>query len=138
MEYAVHRTSAGTVDGAVRRLGEELAKRGFGILADLRVDRILREKVGAEIAPLAILDVCSPRFAQRALADDPQAALVLPCKIVVAKEPAGVRLSLVRPTAAIAPVGPSSEMRALAEEAESLLREAVDAAAASGPAPVRP
>ncbi len=138
MEYAVHRTSEGTVDEAVQRLGAELAGRGFGILADLRVDRILREKAGAEIAPLAIRDVCSPRFAHRALASDPAAALVLPCKIVVALQASGVRLSLVRPTAAIAPVGPSADMRALAEEAESLLRAALDAAAAGGPARVSP
>ena len=138
MEYAIHRTCGGTVEEAVQRLGAELSGRGFGILADLRVDRILREKVGAEIAPLAILDVCSPRFAQRALASDPAAALVLPCKIVVAQEPSGVRLSLVRPTAAIAPVGPSADMRLLAEEAESLLRAAVDAAAAGGTARARP
>ena len=110
------------------RLGSELQARGFGTLADLRVHQILKEKIGVERPPMAILEVCSPRYADRALTIEPESALFLPCKIVVRAEGAGARVELLRPRPLMAVFQAPPDLLRVAEEVEPLLVAAVDAA----------
>lgn len=118
---------AGTVDEAVPMLEKELRARGFGVLANLRVHDILREKIGSTIEPVVLLDVCSPRHAERALAASRDSALLLPCKVVVSREQGRTRIALLRPTKAIATMLPEPSLVPLAEEVESLIGQAIDA-----------
>jgi uncharacterized protein (DUF302 family) len=117
-----------SVEEAVRRLGEELGRRGFGILATLPVHQILKDKIGKEIPTLVILEVCSPAYAYRALEASRDTSLLLPCKIVVSLEKQGTRLALQRPTVVLSAFHPLPALRSLGEEVESKLREALDAA----------
>ncbi|EQD78048.1 protein containing DUF302, partial [mine drainage metagenome] len=86
IDLGLQRESPWDEPTTLEKLTQALQARGFGILATLRVHDILKEKTGTEIAPLVILDVCAPRYALRALTLDRGSALVLPCKIVVARE----------------------------------------------------
>ncbi len=128
-KLAYSRLVAGSVTEAAERLGAELRGRGFGVLASFPIHEILREKVGAEIEPLVILEVCSPRDAQRALAVSREASLLLPCKIVVGRESGATRVSLQRPTVAVRSLMPGEALERLSEDVERSLRESVDAVA---------
>jgi uncharacterized protein (DUF302 family) len=110
----------------IERLAGSLKARGFGILATLRVHEILKEKLGSDIPALVILDVCSPRFAARALAIDRRSALVLPCKIVVAREAGRCRVLLQRPTVVIERLLPEPAFESLGAEVEQELVAAID------------
>lgn len=127
ISYAVR--PGGTVDEAVARLEQELKSRGFGILANLRVHDLLKEKIGAAIEPVVLLDVCSPRMADKALKASRDVALLLPCKIVVSREEGHTRVALLRPTSAMGLMSPPPALLALAEEVETQLIQAVDATA---------
>ena len=111
------------------RLEPALKTRGFGILANLDVARQLREKLGTSQEDLVILDVCSPRHAHRILAVHPEAAWLLPCKIVLSRHAGRTRIDLPRPTELIGLLHPPSGLRGIAWEVEQLLMEAVDEAA---------
>ncbi len=117
------------------RLEPALKTRGFGILANLDVARQLREKLGTSQEDLVILDVCSPRHAHRILAVHPEAAWLLPCKIVLSRHAGRTRIDFPRPTELIGLLHPPSGLRGIAWEVEQLLMEAVDEAAGGSTPP---
>lgn len=121
---------AGSPDAAVAALGPSLQRHGFGILATLAVDAILREKIQAEIDPLTILEVCSPHHAHRALVAAPASALLLPCKIVVRWRSGGTEVTLLRPESTIGLLLDEPALRPIAAEVEVGLRAVLDEIAA--------
>ncbi len=121
---------AGSAEEAAAALGPSLTRRGFGILATIRVDAVLREKIHEEIDPLLILEVCSPRHAHRALTAAPDVALLLPCKIVVRRRAGATEVALLRPEATIGVLLDRPALRPIAEEVEAALSAALDEVAA--------
>lgn len=128
-DFVYRREVPEDLSGILHRLEPALKTRGFGILANLDVARQLREKLGTSQEDLVILDVCSPRHAHRILAVHPEAAWLLPCKIVLSHHEGRTRIDLPRPTELIGVLNPPSGLRGIAWEVEQLLMEAVDEAA---------
>lgn len=81
-------------DEALEKVTAALKTEGFGILTRIDVRVTLKEKIGAEFRPYAILGACNPPLAHRALARDARAGLMLPCTVTV--ESSGERSSVVR------------------------------------------
>ena len=76
-------TTALSYDGAVERARALLKAEGFGVLCEIDVAKTLREKIGADFPPYLILGACNPQFAHRALQEEPQLGLLLPCNLVI-------------------------------------------------------
>jgi len=137
-ELAYRRPFSGTVEEAVDRLTGELRSRGFGVLGTIPVHQLLKEKLGREVDPLVILDVCSPAHAHRALTASRDVALLLPCKLVVSREGGETRIALQRPTVALRAFFTQPELEQLGAEVEQALADAVDAASRERSSPARP
>ena len=127
-ELAYVRETTEPVDRAVESVSAELKKRGFGVLASLPVHAILKERIGVAIEPMVILEVCSPRHAERALAESRDAGLLLPCKVVVSREGGRTRMTVARPKVLLGAFLPIPSLQPLGVEVDDLLRAAVDAA----------
>jgi uncharacterized protein (DUF302 family) len=130
---AYTRDSPEDFEVAIKHLEAELKSRGFGVLANLRVHDIMKEKIGVIREPLTILEVCSPKYADVALSASRDISLLLPCKIVVRKEGDRTRIDLLKPMTVIEHLMPLPGLRPLGEEVEHLLEEAVDASVRSDP-----
>ncbi len=113
-----------TVPETVQNLTEELSRRGFGLLSNIDVRKIIKEKLGEEMESYVILDVCSPKHAKRALDAHKEVGLILPCKITVFEDKGKVWISLYKPTEAIAVLG-FEDLKPLAEEVERELSQAM-------------
>lgn len=109
---------------AIPRVKEALKAEGFGVLTEIDVRRTLREKLGAEMDPYIILGACNPSLAHRALEQEPDIGLLLPCNVVVRSLGQGSRVEVADPQAVLGIVG-NKELNAVAEEAQKRLQRVV-------------
>lgn len=109
---------------ARKRVEEKAPLEGFRVLHVHDVQATLRDK-GFEIGPTAIVEVCNAGLASEALWLDPNAALLLPCKVVVQENGGRVTVSTFLPEVLVE----SPEMKSLAEKVGVKLISLVDTAA---------
>ncbi|MCZ2860631.1 DUF302 domain-containing protein [Blastococcus sp. VKM Ac-2987] len=111
---------------AVARTREALAAQGFGILTEIDVAATMRAKLDVEVPPQAILGACNPPLAHRGLTVEPDLGLLLPCNVVVRALDGGrARVSAIDPGVLVETTG-NADLAAVAEEARSRLRAAVE------------
>lgn len=112
-------------DEAERRITEELAKVGFGILTEIDVQATMKKKLGVEMPRYRILGACNPQFALRAIAAEPAIGALLPCNAVVRQDAAGaVHVELMDPNAVLRLVD-KPEVAAVAAEVRQRLEQAL-------------
>lgn len=103
---------------------DALRAEGFGVLTEIDVAAVFREKLGVERTPLKILGACSPRFAHDALERDANAALVLPCNVALeALDDETTRVSIADPASMM----PASDLAELTQDARARLARVVAA-----------
>jgi uncharacterized protein (DUF302 family) len=104
-----------------------LGAHGFGVLTEIDVAATLKAKLDVDRPPLKILGACNPTFAHRALELDASTSLVLPCNVVLSPAPdGGTHVRAIDPRALM----PGEEFSALAEDAATGLRQALEEAGA--------
>ncbi len=109
---------------AVPRVKEALKTEGFGVLTEIDVRRTMHEKLGIEMEPYTILGACNPPLAHRALEQEPDIGLLLPCNVVVRAEGKESRVEVADPQAMLGIVG-NEELNAVADEAKRRLQRVV-------------
>jgi len=108
---------------AIEVVTEALKEKGFGVLTHIDVKTTLKEKIGEDFRPYAILGACNPKLAHRALKSDPRSGLLLPCNVTVEERENGVLISIIDPETMLAAgdLASNPDVRAVAGEARSLL-----------------
>ena len=124
--YALTRTVALTWEEADRRIREELAKQGFGVLTEIDVSATLKKKLDVDLPRYEILGACAPPMAYRALQTDPAIGLLLPCNVVVreAGEEGMTIVEAIDPVVQMEVTG-NAELASLAGEVRARLERAL-------------
>ncbi len=117
---------------ALERTRAALKEQGFGVLTEIDVKKTMKEKLGVDFRPYAILGACNPPLAHRALSADLGIGLLLPCNVVVYDNGDGTSsVEAMDPEAALGIVGDDTAIAAVAGEAKEKLRAAIDSLAQS-------
>ena len=111
------------ITGAEAALRAALAEHGFGVLTEIDIAATFKAKLDIDRPPLKILGACNPYLAHQALETDPDAALVLPCNVVLEATDHGTAISAADPTEIIT----NPDLSALADDAADKLRAALAA-----------
>lgn len=114
---------------AVERTRKALADQGFGVVSEIDVAAVLKDKLGVDHHPYLILGACNPGFARTAVESEPAIGVLLPCNVVVrATEGDEVVVDFMDPAVMIGLVG-EKRVHEIAEDVRARLEMARDAVA---------
>ncbi len=86
-------------EDAIERVTAALKTEGFGVLTRIDIRATMKEKIDEDFRPYVILGACNPRFAHRALTNEPLVGVLLPCNVTVEEHEGGALVSIVNPDA---------------------------------------
>jgi len=72
-----------SVDEIRPKVEEELKKVGFGVLTEINIQKVMKEKLDKDYLPHVILGACSPVYADKILSVDPSISTLLPCNVTL-------------------------------------------------------
>ncbi len=124
--YALLRTVDLSYEEADRRIREELAREGFGILSEIDVKATLKKKLDLDFPPYEILGACNPHLAHQALTAEPDVGLLLPCNVVVRRTDEDRTVVEIMDPIAVLGIAGNEELRPLGDEALERLERALD------------
>ncbi|WP_245610373.1 DUF302 domain-containing protein [Thermococcus celericrescens] len=124
-EYAYVREVETGFDETVEKVKEELKKEGFGVLSEIRVDRLFKEKLDLDMEPYVILGACNPNYSSELIGIDLNSGAFLPCNLMVYVKEGKTYVSLLPPTVAMGVTG-NGELLEVAGKVEEILKGVVD------------
>ena len=86
MQYGMSKTIDLPFDKAITRVTEALKEQEFGVLTTIDVKETMKKKLDVDFKRYVILGACNPPFAYKALQEEDQIGLLLPCNVVVYEE----------------------------------------------------
>lgn len=108
-------------DKALERVREALMAQQFGIVSEVDVQAVFKQKIQKDIPPYRILGACSPRMAERVLKAEPNAGALLPCNLVVREVSERSTVVGFMDPVAVMGLSASAEVNAVAAEAKDKL-----------------
>ena len=126
MDYGYKRVINNTFEETEKNLRESLMEHGFGVITEIDVTNIFKQKLNKDFKKYKILGACEPHIAHSALSMDEQIGLLLPCNLVIWENNESVTtIATIDPRAQLSIAG-ISELMEHAEEINLKLKAAVD------------
>jgi len=128
LAYGFKKTLAATVDQADARVREELKKEGFGVLTEIDVKSTLKQKLDVDFRPYRILGACNPPLAHRAMSEEVDIGLLLPCNVIVyAGDEEGTAVVAILDPVKQLGVSGRADLGPLAEDVRARMKRVLDA-----------
>jgi uncharacterized protein (DUF302 family) len=89
MSYALIKKVSTPYEKTIVLAKEALQGQGFGVLSEIDIAATLKKRLGIDTPRTLILGACNPNFANRALTQERNVSVFLPCNVVVRETPGG-------------------------------------------------
>ena len=97
MQYGFSKTIDLPYEQAIEKVTAELKKEGFGVLTSIDVKETLKQKINVDFKKYTILGACNPPIAHKALQEEEDLGLLLPCNVIVYEKDNKTRISIFDP-----------------------------------------
>jgi uncharacterized protein (DUF302 family) len=126
--YGIEKRLPIDYDEAVEKVTATLKAEGFGVLTTIDVKATLKAKLGADFKRYVILGACNPPLAYKALTEENDVGLLLPCNVVVYEGEGGQGsvVAAIDPEALLSVTG-RDDLKPMAREVKARLARAIDA-----------
>lgn len=112
------------IDDAIETLKNVLKKHHLGIISDVNVSSIVKNKLNQNMPAYRILGACNPGMAKTMIDDLPEAGVLLPCTIV-AREVAGNTVVDFMDPVCVLGIANNETLNRVAQDAEEKLKAAI-------------
>jgi uncharacterized protein (DUF302 family) len=110
-------------DAAVEKVRECLMAEHLGVVSDVDVQAIFKNKMQKDIPAYHVFGACNPKLAERVITGEPNAGVLLPCNFVMREVgPTSTVVSFMDPVAVLA-LTETDEPKAVAAEAREMLEK---------------
>ena len=123
--YGIQKQITASFEETVAKVKEALAKEGFGVLTEIDVSQTFKKKLNVTFSRYVILGACNPQSAYKALQEEKEIGLLLPCNVVVYEDIDKVVVSAIRPTIAMQMIE-NSNIEKLAVDVEQKLQKVLE------------
>lgn len=113
-------------DQAVQRTTEALKAQGFGVLTQIDVQAVMKQKLNADFRRYVILGACNPPFAHRSLSANPDVGLLLPCNVTVYEDGADSVVTAIDPVEMLGAFKGDRTLHDIAIEVRDKLQRVID------------
>lgn len=124
-EYGYSRTLDVSYSEAVDRAREALKAEGFGVLCEIDIKEKMKEKLGVNFRNYVILGACNPALAYRALQEEINIGLLLPCNVIVYEQNGRSVVSAVDAARMLSVVG-NPKLESTASQVNEKLHRVID------------
>ena len=126
MNYHFSKTIESSMENAIEKVTAELKKDGFGILMDIDIQKIFKEKIDVDFRPYRILGTCNPSIGHKVLQIDDAMGVFLPCHVVVQDIGDGkIKVSSIDPIAPMSAVA-IPELEPIGMEVQTILKGVIE------------
>ncbi len=112
-------------DAALEKVKETLMANHLGVVSDVDVQAIFKNKMDKDIPAYHIYGACNPKLADRVISAEPNAGTLLPCNFIMREEGGSTVVSFMDPVAVLG-LSQAAEVRAVAEEAKGKIEKVME------------
>ncbi len=125
-QYAFSAHVAKPIDEAIETLKAVLMNHHLGIVSDVNVAQIVKNKLGEDMTGYRILGACNPKMAKTMIEAEPSAGALLPCTIVAREADGGTTFDFMDPVTVLGIAGNPVMDQVAAEALEKLKAAAAE------------
>lgn|SRR3972149_290842 len=126
MQYGFSKTVDMSYEQTIEKVTAELKKEGFGVLTSIDVKETLKQKINVDFKKYTILGACNPPIAHKALQEEEELGLLLPCNVIVYEKDDKTRVSIFDPMV-MTLIMENDQMKPIATEVQERLQRVLKA-----------
>lgn len=126
MQYGFSKTVDMPYEQAIEKVTAELKNEGFGVLTTIDVKETLKQKINVDFKKYTILGACNPPIAHRALQEEEEIGLLLPCNVIVYEKDGKTCVSIFDPMV-MTWIIENDQMKPIATEVQEKLQRVLKA-----------
>ena len=126
MQYGFSKMVDMSFEQTIEKVTAELKKEGFGVLTSIDVKDTLKQKINVDFKKYTILGACNPPIAHKALQEEEELGLLLPCNVIVYEKDDKTRVSIFDPMV-MTWIMENDQMKPIATEVQEKLQRVLTA-----------